>query len=181
MPGLGPQLLHFLAVLGLSHQDLLCSHLHINILAHPALSLRPCLMEGDIITFPGVATNVATDGWGVQPLDKTVAEHSGVDIVRLRCVQLGGQHQQVLRVPHYTLPHPLPPAVERGEQSREDPVVAEGCCEDCQSLGRCVCLPCCLGEDLPLGTSLQCMDDPFYSVAVLHPVVAEDTLCFEAW
>ena len=68
-------------------------------------------MEGDIITFPGVATNVATDGWGVQPLDKTVAEHSGVDIVRLRCVQLGGQHQQVLRVPHYTLPHPLPPAV----------------------------------------------------------------------
>ena len=29
---LGPQLLHFLAVLGLSHQDLLCSHLHISIL-----------------------------------------------------------------------------------------------------------------------------------------------------
>ena len=56
---------------------------------------------------------------GVQPVDKTVAEHSGVDGVRLRCVQLGGQHQQVLRVPHYTLPHSLPPAVERSEQSRE--------------------------------------------------------------
>ena len=36
-------------------------------------------------------------------------------------------------------------------------------------------------EDLPLGRSPQCLDDPFYSVAVLHPVVAEDTLCFEAW
>ena len=62
----------------------------------------------------------------MQPVDKTVAEHSGVDGVRLRCVHLGGQHQQVLRVSHYALPHPLPPAVERGEQSREAPVVAEG-------------------------------------------------------
>ena len=114
----------------------------------------------------------------MQPVDKTVAEHSGVDGVRLRCVQLGGQHQQVLHVPHYTLPHPLPPAVERGEKSREAPVVAEGGCEDSQNLGRCVCLPCCAGEDLPPGRSLQCLDDSFYSGAVPHPVVAEDPLSF---
>ena len=61
---LGPQLLQFFAVLGLSHQDLLCSHLHISILAHPAQSLSGCLMEGDVIMLPGVATNVATEGWG---------------------------------------------------------------------------------------------------------------------
>ena len=41
---LGQQLLQFLVVLGLSHQDLLRSHLHISILAHPALSLSPCLI-----------------------------------------------------------------------------------------------------------------------------------------
>ena len=40
---------------------------------HPALSLSPCLMEGDVVMLPGVATNVATVGWGVQPVDKTVA------------------------------------------------------------------------------------------------------------
>ena len=57
----------------------------------------------------------------MQPVDKTIAEYSGIDGVHLHCVQLGGQHQQVLRVPHYTPPHPLPPAVERGEQSREAP------------------------------------------------------------
>ena len=92
----------------------------------------------------------------MQPVDKTVAEHSGIDGVRLHCVQFGGQHQQVLRVPHYTLPHPLPPAVERGEQSREWPkVVAKGGCEDCQNLGRCVCLRCCASEHLPPGRPLQ--------------------------
>ena len=143
---------------------------------HPALSLSPCLMEGDVSVLPGVATNVATEGWGVQPVDKTVAEHSGVDGVRLRCVQLGGQHQQVLRVPHYTLPHPLPPAVERGEQSREAPVVAEGCCEDRQNLGRCVCLPCGAGEHLPPGRSLQSLDQPLHCCPFLHPEVPEDAL-----
>ena len=63
-------------MLGLSHKDLLCSHLHISILARPALSLSPCLMEGDVIMLPGVAMNVATEGWGVQPVDKTVAAQS---------------------------------------------------------------------------------------------------------
>ena len=173
---LGPQLLQFLAVLGLSRQDLLRSHLHISILAHPALSLSPCLMEGDVSMLPGVVTNVATEGWGVQPVDKTVAEHSGVNGVCLRCVQLGGQHQQVLRVPHYTLSHPLPPAVERSEQSREAPVVAEGCCEDCQNFGRCVCLPCCAGEHLPPGRSLQSLDQPLHCCSFLHPEVPEDAL-----
>ena len=54
-------------------------------------------MEGDVMMLPGVVTNVATEGWGVQPVDKTVAEHSGVDGVRLRCVQPGGQHLTSLR------------------------------------------------------------------------------------
>ena len=113
----------------------------------------------------------------MQPVDKTVAEHSGIDGVRLRCVQLGGQHQQVLRIPHYTLPHPLPPAVERGEQSREAPVVAKGGCEDCQNLGRCVCLPYYASEDLPPDRPLQCLDDPFHCCSILHPEVAKNTLC----
>ena len=120
---LGPQLLHFLALLGLSHQDLLRSHLHISILAHPALSLSPCLMEGDVSMLPGVATNVATEGWGVQPVDKTVAEHSGVDGVRLRCVQLGGQHQQVLRVSPIPCCRPWN-EVSRAERPRWSPKVA---------------------------------------------------------
>ena len=45
------------------HQDLLSSHLRISILAHPALSLSPCLMEGDVSMLPVIATNVATEGW----------------------------------------------------------------------------------------------------------------------
>ena len=36
-------------------------------------------LQYNVIMLPGVATNVATEGWGVQPVDKTVAEHSGVD------------------------------------------------------------------------------------------------------
>ena len=136
-------------------------------------------MEGGVSMLPGVATNVATEGWGgggVQPVDKTVAEHSGVAGVSLRCVQLGGQHQQVLCVPHYTLPHPLPPVVERSEQSREAPVVAKGGCEDCQNFGRCVCLHCCAGEHLQPGRSLQSLDQPLHCCSFLHTEVPEDAL-----
>ena len=64
---LGSQLFHFLVVLGLSHQDLLCSLLHINILAHPAQTFSPCMMEGDVFLLPGIVTNVATEGWGCSP------------------------------------------------------------------------------------------------------------------
>ena len=172
---LGPQLPHFLAVLGLSHQDLLCSHLHISILAHPALSLSPCLMEDDIIMLHGVATNVATEGsiksikWSQSIAGLTASACAAFSLVVSisRCC---------------TYPATLSPIpccrpwneVSRAERPQWSPKVAAKTAKTWTAVSAS---PAAWVSTSLLGRSLQCLDQPLHCCPILHLEVPEDALC----
>ena len=75
--------------------------------------------------------------------------------------------------------------MERGEESREAPLIAKSARKD---LGGCVCLSCWTSEDLPpcrslqglddpstvAPSSIQGLDDPLHGGPILHPVASED-------
>ncbi len=61
--------------------------------------------------------------------------------------------------------------MERGEESREAPLIAKGARKD---LGGCVCLSCWTSEDLPPCRSPQGLGDPLHGGPILHPVASED-------